>query len=497
MLIKIILVLIVIALVIGLIVLGYVQSPPDKALIISGLRKTPRVLIGRAGWKVPFFERKDFLNLKLVSIQVQTASEVPTADYINISVDAVANVKISKDNEMIALAAQNFLNAKTEYMATVAKEVLEGSLREIVGGMPLVDMVQNREVFNQKVAESASPDLKKMGLEVVNFNVQNFVDRNGVIENLGIDNVVKIKKSAEIARAESERDIAIAKANAEREAEQTRIDTQTDIAKRQNDLAIKQAELKKDADIKQAEADAAYTIQQEEQRKTIEVTRSNADIAKREMEVSLMTKEAEVKEQALNAEIKKKADAELYKRQQDAEAKKYEMEKEAEALKAKAAAEAQAMRAKAEAEAEAIRIKGQAEAEVIQQKALAEAEGIDKKAEAMKKMGEAAILEMYFNALPDIVKNAAEPLSKVDKITMYGDSQSSKLTGDIINTMTKVTDGVREATGVDLASVIAGFLGGKAIASQSKDSNLATSETTVSNEQVIPDITESATGEDK
>ncbi|MBQ9518562.1 MAG: flotillin family protein, partial [Firmicutes bacterium] len=199
-----------------------------------------------------------------------------------------------------------------------------------------------------------------------------------------------------------------------------------------------------------------------EQRKTIEITRSNADIARREMEVSLMTKEAEVKEQALNAEIKKKADAELYKRQQDAEAKKYEMEKEAEALKAKAAAEAAAMRAKAEAEAEAIRIKGEAEAAVIKQKAVAEAEGIDKKAEAMKKMGEAAILEMYFNILPEVVKNAAEPLSKVEKITMYGESSSAKLTGDIINTVTKVTDGVRESTGVDLSSVIAGFLGASA-----------------------------------
>ena len=459
MLTKIIIGAVVIVVFVVLLILGYVQSPPDKALIISGIRKNPRVLIGRAGWKVPFFERKDLLNLKLVSIQVQTSTEVPTADYINISVDAVANVKISTDPDMISLASQNFLNAQTDYIASVAKEVLEGSLREIVGGMPLVDMVQNREAFNQKVAESARPDLRKMGLEVVNFNVQNFVDRNGVIENLGIDNVVKIKKTAEIARAESERDIAIAKANAQREAEQTRIDTQTDIAKRQNDLSIKQAELKKDADIKKAEADAAYTIQQEEQRKTIEITRSNADIARREMEVSLMTKEAEVKEQALNAEIRKKADAELYKRQQDAEAKKYEMEKEADALKAKAAAEAAAMRAKAEAEAEAIRIKGEAEAEVIKQKAVAEAEGIDKKAEAMKKMGEAAILEMYFNILPEVVKNAAEPLSKVEKITMYGDSASSKLTGDIINTVTKVTDGVKESTGIDLPSVIAGFLG--------------------------------------
>lgn len=445
-------------------VLGYVQSPPDKALIISGLRKKPRVLIGRAGIMVPFFERKDALNLRLMSIQVQTSTEVPTADYINISVDAVANVKISKEPDMITLAAQNFLNAKTDYISSVAREVLEGSLREIVGGMPLVDMVQNREAFNQKVAQSASPDLRKMGLEVVNFNVQNFVDRNGVIENLGIDNVVKIKKSAEIARAESERDIAIAKANAQREAEQAKIDTQTDIAQRQNALDIKQSELKKQADIKKAEADAAYTIQQEEQRKTIEVTRSNADIAKREMEVSLMTKEAEVKEQALNAEIRKKADADLYKRQQDAEAKKYEMEKDAEALKARAQAEAAALKAKADAEAEAIRIKGEAEAAVIRQKAVAEADGIDKKAEAMKKMGEAAILEMYFNTLPEVVKNAAEPLAKVDRITMYGDSKSSNLTGDIINTVTKVTDGVKETTGVDLPSIIAGFLGGKTIA---------------------------------
>lgn len=459
MIVKLVAALIVVVVVIALLILGYVQSPPDKALIISGLRKVPRVLIGRAGWKVPFFERKDTLNLKLVSIQVQTSSEVPTADYINISVDAVANVKIGKEDDMIGLAAQNFLNSPTDYIANVAKEVLEGSLREIVGGMALVDMVQNREAFNQKVQQSASPDLRKMGLEVVNFNVQNFVDKNGVIENLGIDNVVKIKKTAEIARAESERDIAIAKANSAREAKQAEIDTQTDIAQRQNDLSIKQSELKKAADVKQAEADAAYTIQQEEQRKTIEVTRSNADIAKREMEVSLMTKEAEVKEQALNAEIRKKADAELYRRQQDAEAKRYEMEKEAEALKAKANAEALALKAKAEAEAEAIKIKGEAEADVIRQKAVAEAEGIDKKAEAMKKMGEAAILEMYFKVLPEVVKNAAEPLSKVDKITMYGTSDSARLTGDIINTVTKVTDGVKEATGVDLTSVISNFLG--------------------------------------
>ena len=447
---------------------GYVKASPDTAIIISGLRKNPKVLIGKAGIKIPFFERKDELNLQLIPIDVKTSNAVPTADYININVDATVNVKISDNEERLKLAAQNFLNKNAEYIGRVAREVLEGNVREIVGKMALEEMVSDRQKFAMLVKENAEPDLAAMGLDIISFNVQNFVDGNGVIENLGVDNIVKIQKNAAISRAESEKEIAKAQANAKREANDAEVNAESEIAKKKNELAIRRAELKREADIKQAEADAAYRIQEEQQRKTVEITTANANLAKQEKEILLKQKEVEITEQTLEAQVKKKAeadrfakqqhaDAQLYERQREAEARKFETEKEAEAMKA----QAEAQKYKMEQEAEGIRTKGLAEAEAIRAKSVAEAEGIEKKAEAMAKMGEAAVLEMYFKALPEVVKNAAAPLEKVERITMYGDGNNAKLTRDIINTVNQVTDGLKDSTGVDLAAVLSGFLGGK------------------------------------
>ncbi len=459
-----------------LFVTGYVKASPDTAIIISGLRKNPKVLIGKAGIKIPFLERKDELNLQLIPIDVKTSNAVPTADYININVDATVNVKISDNEERLKLAAQNFLNKNAEYIGRVAREVLEGNVREIVGKMALEEMISDRQKFALLVKENAEPDLAAMGLDIISFNVQNFVDGNGVIENLGVDNIVKIQKNAAISRAESEKEIAKAQANAKREANEAEVNAASEIAKKQNELAIQKAELKREADVKQAEADAAYKIQEEEQRKTVEITTANANIAKQEKEILLKQREAEVMEQALDAQVKKKAeadkfakqqqaDAQLYERQREAEAKKFETEKEAEAMKAQAEAKKYTM----EQEAEGIRTRGLAEAEAIRAKAVAEAEGIEKKAEAMAKMGEAAVLEMYFKALPEVVKNAAEPLNSVDKITMYGDGNSTKLMKDIMGTVVQVTNGLKESTGVDLQAVLSGFLAGKTAADDKKD----------------------------
>ena len=471
-------IILIVVLVLVIFITGYVKASPDTAIIISGLRKNPKVLIGKAGIKIPFLERKDELNLQLIPIDVKTSNAVPTADYININVDATVNVKISDNEERLKLAAQNFLNKNSEYIARVAREVLEGNVREIVGKMALEEMVSDRQKFAMLVKENAEPDLAAMGLDIISFNVQNFVDGNGVIENLGVDNIVKIQKNAAISRAESEKEIAKAQANARREANEAEVNAASEIAKKQNELDIQKAELKKVADVKRAEADAAYKIQEEEQRKTVEITTANANIAKQEKEILLKQKEAEVMEQALDAQIKKKAeadkfakqqeaDAQLYERQREAEARQFETEKEAEAMKAKAEAEKYAM----EQEAEGIRTKGLAEAEAIRAKAIAEAEGIEKKAEAMTKMGEAAVLEMYFKALPEVVKNAATPLTNVDRITMYGDGNSAKLMKDIMGTVTQVTDGLKESTGVDLTAVLSGFLGGKVASSKEKDAS--------------------------
>ncbi|MCM1542674.1 MAG: SPFH domain-containing protein [Blautia sp.] len=462
---------------------GYVKASPDTALIISGLRKKPKVLIGKAGIKIPFLERKDALNLQLIPIDVKTSSAVPTADYININVDATVNVKISDNEERLKLAAQNFLNKKPEYIGHVAREVLEGNVREIVGKMALEEMVSDRQKFAMLVKENAEPDLAAMGLDIISFNVQNFVDGNGVIENLGVDNIVKIQKNAAISRAESEKEIAKAQAQAKREANEAEVNAESEIAKKKNELDIQKAELKREADVKRAEADAAYKIQEEEQRKTVEVTTANANIAKQEKEILLKQREAEVMEQALDAQVKKKAEAEKFAKQQYADAQLYERQREAEAKKFETEKESEAMRAQAEAkkytmeqEADGIRTRGIAEAEAIRAKAVAEAEGIEKKAEAMAKMGEAAVLEMYFKALPEVVKNAAEPLANVDKITMYGEGNSAKLMKDVMGTVVQITDGLKESTGVDLQAVLSGFLAGKVATTTAQDRNHTTTE---------------------
>lgn len=454
---------IAVILLIIIIATGYIKAPPDTAYIISGLRQ--KIIIGKASIRIPFFERVDKLKLQLIAVDVKTSSAVPTADYININVDANVNVKVSSDPILIKLGAENFLNREPAYISQVAREVLEGNMREIVGQMSLEAMVNDRKAFAEKVQENAAPDLNRMGLEIISFNVQNFRDDQNLIENLGIDNTTKIQKKAAIAKAESEKEIEIAKAQAKKEANDAKVIAETEIAQKNNELAIRQAELKKEADTQLAIADAAYEIQKEEQRKTIEITKANANIAASEKDVELKAKQADVMEKALDAEIKKKAEAERYKAQQYADAKLYQQKKDAEADRFQREQEAEAKKAEAEAmkyakiqEAEGIAAVGQAEADAIRAKGLAEAEGINAKAEAMKKYGEAAVLEMYFKVLPDIVRNAAAPLENVDRITMYGDGNSSRMVGDIISSTTKVTDGLSEATGLDIKSILSNFV---------------------------------------
>ncbi|MBO5845780.1 MAG: flotillin family protein, partial [Clostridia bacterium] len=391
-----------------ILVSGYLKAPPDTAYIISGLGKK-RILIGHAGWKLPFLERVDKLSLRVMQVDVKTSEAVPTNEFINVTVDGVANIKISSDPELLEKAAEALLGMRQQDLICLVTQVLEGNMREIVGSVGLKEMVQDRQGVAKKITENVVPDMQKLGIEVVNFNIQNFKDGAGTIENMGIDNVEQIRKNAQIAKANAQRDIAIATANAQEEANAIKVEADKKIAEQNAALAIQQAEMQIKADTKKAEADAAYSIQQENQRKTIEVTRVNADIARREKDAELAEKEILLKEKTLDAEIKKQADAmkyqaekiaeaELIKREREADAKKYEAEaelvrrqREADANKYLAFQEAEAKKA----EAEAVRFAMEQEAAGIRAKGLAEAEATEKKAEAQKKMGEASVLEMY------------------------------------------------------------------------------------------------------
>ena len=453
----------VVVIILAILASGYVKAPPDTAFIISGFKKGQRILIGKAGIKLPFFERLDKLSLKLVAIDVKTSDAVPTADYINIQVDAAVNIKVGDEPQKLQKASQNFLNRDSEYIAKVAREVLEGNMREIVGKMRLEEMVSDRQKFAELVKENAEPDLAAMGLDIISFNVQNFVDSNQVIENLGIDNIVKIKKSAAIARANSEKEIKIAQARANKEANDERVLAETEIAKKNNDLAIKSAELKKESDIKKAEADAAYKIQEEQQRKELEITSANANIARQEREVELRAREVEVTEKSLEAEVKKKAEAERYAKQQQAEADLYRRQKDAEADQFEKIREAEAKKAQAEAqryamEQEALGIKAKGEAASIRAQALAEAEGMEKKAEAYQRYNKAAMAEMMIKVLPEIAGKIAEPLSQIDKITIIGggseDNGIGSVAGNVPVVMAKLFESMKEATGVDLSEIM-------------------------------------------
>lgn len=480
-------ILIVAAIIILLFAISYVKAPPDTAYIITGPRKQ-RVLIGRAGFRIPFLQRVDKLPLNLIQVDIKTPDAVPTSEFINIFVDGVANIKIGSSKEDIALASQIFLQQKLTGIQAIAKEVLEGNMREIIGQMKLTDLVHNRDLFAEKVKDNAMQDMAKMGLQIINLTIQNFSDKENVIQNLGVDNITQIQKDAQIARANSERDVKIAQAAALEMANKASVEAQTKIIQQNTDYELKKSELKKQSDTAAADADAAYKIEEQKRLEEINVAQINADIAKREREVELGQKEVELQEKQLVAQINKKADAEKYATEQQAQAELFQRQRAAEAEKFELAQKAEAQKLQAEAEkivkqraAEAMKIQAEAERYASEQKALgieavgkAEAEAIEKKAEDMKKMGEASVLQLILdsNVLPEIVRASSEPLaaaySKINGITMYGEGNTTKLAEEITNNSSQIVSSVEKSLGIDLKSVLAGYLGGK-LANKPKD----------------------------
>lgn len=463
----------------------YKKAPPNTAMVITGPRGC-KTAIGKGCFVIPIIQRVDTMSLKNIQSDFTSRDEIPTKDAINILVDAVANVSISKDPELLKIASSKFLGYKPEDIREIITPVLEGNIREIISQTTLKELIQgDKKVFAERIIENVAPNLRDMGLELTTFNIQNFKDKNGVIENLGLENTEQIRKDAMISKASAQKEIAVAQAEADRAANEARVTADTEIAKKNNELAIQKAELKKSADIKKAEADAAYKIQEEEQRKTIEITTADANLAKQEKEIELKEREVAIKERTLEATVKKeaearkyaeqqRADAELYTTQKQSEAELFERAKRAEAEQIEAERRAEATKAAAEAqkvamenEAAGIKAKGKAEAEAIKAKGLAEAEGISKKAEAMAKLNDAGkmnlqleTLKVYFEQLPAIAEAAGKAYTNVDKIYMYG-GESSKLQEDIIKNVTQVSEGLSQSMGIDLKSLLAGVLGGK------------------------------------
>ncbi len=470
----------------------------NEVLIVSGLGKV-KTRTGGGIFVLPILQKTQKMTLENIQVDFTSRQEIPTKDAIHVLVDAVANMSISIDPVRQAIAASKFAGYSTAQIRDIVIPVLEGNIREIISQTMFEDLIRgDKKVFAERIQENVTPNLADMGIDLTTFNIQNFSDKNGVIRDLGIENIEKIKKEASIAAAKAKAEVAVAQAQADKDANDAKVAAATEIAQKQTEFAIRKAELQKQADTEQAKADAAKSIEAENQRREHEIATANANLARQEKEIELKEREVTIKERALEAEIKKTAEAkkfaeqqeadarlyavqkaaeaDLFERQRQAEAAKIEAEKKAEADLALATAEAaakkalaEAVRAQGEAEAAAAQAKALAEAEGIKAKLQAEADGLREKAEAMKQYGEAAMTDMqidaiktYFTQLPEIARAVGEGYHGVDKIVMLG-NDSGQLAGNIMSTTTQISEGLSESMGIDLKGLLNGVLGAKLV----------------------------------
>ena len=456
----------------------------NEVLIVSGFGKV-KTKTGGGVFVLPVIQKTQRMTLENIQVDFTSRNEIPTKDAIHILVDAVANMAISQDPERQKIAASKFAGYSIDQIQNIVIPVLEGNIREIISQTNFEDLIRgDKKAFSELVMENVTPNLADLGIDLTTFNIQNYSDKNGVIQDLGIENTEKIKKEASIAAANAKAEVAIAQAEADKAANDAKVAAATEIARKQTEFAVKKAEMQKQADTEQAKADAAKQIEAENQRREQEIATANANLARQEKEIELQERAVAIKEKALEAEVKKTAEAKKYAEQQAADAKLYATQKaseaelfererkaEAERIEAEKQAEAQkalaeALKVQGEAEAAAARAKGEAEAAAIKAKAEAEAKGMLEKAEALKQYGDAAKQQMELDAikvlyeqLPAIAEAIGKGYAGAD-IHLIG-SDSGQIAGNMMSNITQIVEGFKGSTGVDPVSVISGMLGSK------------------------------------
>ena len=467
----------------------------NEVLIVSGLGKV-KTKSGGGIFVIPLVQKTQKMTLENIQVDFTSRNEIPTKDAIHVLVDAVANMAISQDPARQKVAASKFAGYTIQQIRDIVIPVLEGNIREIISQTDFESLIRgDKKAFSELVMENVTPNLADLGIDLTTFNIQNFSDKNGVIRDLGIENIEKIKKEAQIAAAKAKSEVAIEAAKADKAANDAKVEAATEIAQKQTEFAIKKAQMQEQADTAQAKADAAKQIEAENQRKAREIAEAEANLARQEKAIELQEREVAIQERKLEAEVKKTAEAkkyaeaqvadakayaakkaaeaELYERERQAEAARIEAEKKAAADLALATAEAEAQKKLAEAiEAEgraraaAKQAEGLAEAEAIRAKAEAEAKGMLEKAEALKQYGDAAKQQMELDAVKVLYEQLPAIAEAIGKgyqganIHVIG-NDAGQLAGNMMSGITQITEGFKGATGMDLNSIIGGMLGAK------------------------------------
>lgn len=383
--------------------------------------------------------------------------------------DGTAIIKIGGSIGEIATAAEQFLGKSKIDREQEAREVLEGHLRSILGSMTVEEIYKNREKFSQEVQRVASQDLAKMGLVIVSFTIKDVRDKNGYLDSLGKPRIAQVKRDADIATAEAEKETRIKRAEAAKEAKKSELERATEIAEAEKLNQLKMAEYRRDQDTAKANADQAYDLETAKARQHVTEQEMQVKIIERQKQIELEEREIRRRELQYDSEVKKKADADRYSVEQAAAAEKAKQLADADAnqyrIEALARAEAERIRMDGLAKAEAQRAQGETEAEVIRLKGIAEAVAKEKIAEAFEQYGQAAILDMIVKMLPEYAKQVAAPLSNIDKITVVDtggsgeNSGANKVTSYATNLMSSLQESLKASSGIDIKELIENYSG--------------------------------------
>ena len=470
------LVLVVIFMILGNIGRLYKKIGPNSALIVYGSGQ-PQVVNAGARLVIPLLQQSKELSLELMSFDVAPQQNLFTNQGVAVRVEAVTQLKVRNDRQSILTAAEQFLSKPPQQREAMIRLVMEGHLRGIVGLLTVEQIVKEPEMVSEKMRATSSADLAKMGLEVVSFTIKEVRDDNDYIANMGRPEIERVRKEANIAVALAARDTQIQQANAQREsavaraaADQERVAAETaSMAKQsefQRDLALKRASYDAEVKKQQVVADRASDLQTQIVQQQIVAETARAQEIEKVAQVKVQEAEANRRKMELEATIVRQAEAERERIAALAEAERQRISLEAEgraaALRAQAAAEAEAAKVRGAAEAEATRLKGLAQAEVIRAQGEAEAEAMRVKAAAYREYNQAAVLDKVITNLPEVVRAIAEPLAKVDKISIVSTGGAngsnlgaSRITGDMVNMVAQVPALLEALTGTRVSDLMA------------------------------------------
>jgi flotillin len=431
----------------GLLAKMFRKAGPNEALIVYGFRG-PRVIKGHGTVIFPMVENCRELSLELMSFDVAPQQDLYTKQGVAVTVEAVAQIKVRSDQESILTAAEQFLTKTPPQREGLIRLVMEGHLRGIIGQLTVEQIVKEPEMVADRMRSTCADDMSKMGLEVVSFTIKEVRDKNEYITNMGRPDIARIRRDADVAAAEAERDTAIRRASALREAaiakaaaDQERVIAETaSLAKQaaaQRDLDIQKAQFAEQSRRQQAQADKAYELQTNVMQQQVIAEQVKVEQVEKEQQIKVQEAEILRHEKELIATVLKQAEIERQR------------------VENLAAAEKARLTVEAEGRAAAIRTQGEAEAAIIFQKGEAEAKAMNVKAEAYQEWNQAAVVDRLISNMAEVVRAMAEPLAKVDKITIVSTGNEpaagvNKLTGDITKIAAQVPALFEALSGMDM-----------------------------------------------